>query len=108
MVDEGDLILIYQEDQPVAFGRIEYIEPDVKKDWYQVTFLLLSIPVREVTWILRWSYVQGEPYTMGGKPMRLEKVERIARPKEKEEDRKDESPKKGTGKTGTVIPFKKP
>ena len=106
MVDEGDLILIYQEDQPVAFGRIEYIEPDIKKDWYQVTLLLLSIPVQEVTWILRWSYVQGEPYTMGGKPMRLEKVERLVHPKEKEE-KKDGTREKKSGKTGTVIPFKK-
>jgi hypothetical protein len=108
MVDEGDLILIYQEDQPVAFARIEYIEPDIKKDWHQVTLLLLSLPVQEVTWILRWSYVQGEPYTMGGKPMRLEKVERVIRPQQKEEDRKGASREKGTGKTGTVIPFKKP
>jgi hypothetical protein len=108
MVDEGDLVMIYQEDHPIAFARIEFIEPDIKKDWYQVTLQVLSIPVQEITWILRWSYVQGEPYTMGGKPMRLEKVERLVRPPQKEEDQKGSSREKGTGKTGTVIPFKKP
>ncbi len=108
MVDEGDLVLIYQEEEPVAFARIEYLDPDIKKDWYQVTLQLLSIPTREITWILRWSYVQGEPYTMGGKPMRLEKVERLVRPPKKEDGQGGAGKEKGPGKTGTVIPFKKP
>ncbi len=107
MIDEGDLILIHQEDQPIAFARIEFIEPDSKKDWYQVTLLLLSIPVQEATWILKWSYVQGDPFTMGGKPMRLEKVERVIAKRPSEKDAGNKGGKGKTAKKGTVIPFKK-
>ena len=106
MVDEGDLVLIYQEDQPIAFARIETIEPDIKRDWRHVTLLLLSVPIREVTWILRWSYIQGEPFTMGEKPMRLEKVERVV-PKQREEEAGGEDESVKVPKKGTVIPFKK-
>ena len=73
---EGDLVLVYCEDQPALYARIENIEPDIKKGWYRVTFLLLSIPKQIVTWILRAPYINGEPFTMGGTAMRLEKVER--------------------------------
>ena len=31
---EGDVILIYYQDQPAGYARIEAIRPDVKKDWY--------------------------------------------------------------------------
>jgi hypothetical protein len=73
---EGDVVLIHYEDKPMAYARIEAIEPDVKKDWHHVTLLLLTIPLRTVTWILREAYVDGEPFTMGGQPVKLEKVER--------------------------------
>jgi hypothetical protein len=73
---EGDVVLIHYQDKPMAYARIEAIEPDVKKDWHHVTLLLLTIPLRTVTWILRQAYIDGEPFTMGGQPVRLEKVER--------------------------------
>ncbi|RJQ82225.1 MAG: hypothetical protein C4519_08115 [Desulfobacteraceae bacterium] len=74
MADINDLVLIYMQDQPQAFARIEAIEPDVKRGWYHVSLLLLQIPLTEVTWILRDVYINGETFTMDGKPMRLEKV----------------------------------
>ncbi len=74
MAQINDIILIYFEEQPMTFARIEDISPDVKKDWYQVRLLLLQIPLQTVTWILRDVYIGGEPFTMGGKAMRLEKV----------------------------------
>jgi hypothetical protein len=43
---EGDLVLIYFKDEPGVYARIERIEPDIKKEWYQVTLLLLTIPTR--------------------------------------------------------------
>lgn len=74
MTDVNDIVLIYLEDQPQAFARIEAIEPDVKRDWYHVKLLLLQIPLMVVTWILRDVYIEGESFTMEGKSMRLERV----------------------------------
>jgi len=107
MSREGDVVLIYYSDQPSVFARIEFIEPDIKKGWYRITLLLLSIPTRCVTWILRDSYINGTPFTMGGTPMRLEEVKRMPPvPKEPEESGKA-SEKKAPDKPGKVIPFKK-
>lgn len=108
MATEGEVVLIYREEKPVAFARVEHIEPDVKKDWYRITLLLLLVPTQPVTWILRGSYIEGEPFTMGGVPMRLEPVPRTI-PTREPPPPKDREPKKGqAGKTGTVIPFKRP
>jgi len=74
MAKANDVVLIYFEDQPLAFARIEDISPDTKKDWYHVKLLLLQVPVQVVTWILRDTYIDGAEFTMGGKRMRLEKV----------------------------------
>lgn len=71
----NDLVLIYMEDKPLSYARIEDINPDVKRGWYQVKLLVLQIPLQTVVWILREAYINGETFTMGGKPMRLEKVQ---------------------------------
>lgn len=70
----NDIVLIYYEGNPLAFARIESIEPDIKRGWYHVKLLLLQIPLRVVTWILRDVYINGEIFTMDGKEMRLERV----------------------------------
>jgi hypothetical protein len=85
---EGDVVLIHYQDKPMAYARIEAIEPDIKKDWYHVTLLLLTIPAQTVTWILREAYIRGELFTMGGQPVRLERVK-----KQKTEDRKQKEEK---------------
>lgn len=103
---ENDVVLIYFEDKPAAFARIESIEPDIKKDWYQVTLLLLAIPMQTVTWILREAYIDGEPFTMGGRPVRIEEVKHVEIKKEVKEPRQPRK-KSGPNSTGNVIPFKK-
>ncbi|MFO7930868.1 MAG: hypothetical protein ACQETG_00755 [Thermodesulfobacteriota bacterium] len=75
MAAENDIVLIYYEDQPVVFARVENIEPDVKKDWYHIKLMLLQLPVQTVTWILKDEYINGGEFTMGGNRMRLEKIE---------------------------------
>jgi len=75
MAKENDLVLIYFEDQPLVFARIEEIAADAKPDWYHVKMLLLQVPLQVVTWILRDVYINGAEFTMNGKRMRLEKVE---------------------------------
>ena len=74
MAQENDLVLIYFEDNPLSFARIESILPDSKPDWYHVKLLLLQPPPQLVTWILRDVYINGSEFTMNGKRMRLEKV----------------------------------
>ena len=91
MTVENDLILIYMEDEPLSFARIEDILADSKPDWYHVKLLLLQIPPQIVTWILRDVYINGVEFTMQGKRMRLEKV--VAPPEppalEQKEEKKD-------------------
>jgi hypothetical protein len=74
MAAENDLVIIYYEDTPLSFARIESILPDSKPDWYHVKLLLLQMPPQLVTWILRDVYIDGNEFTMNGKRMRLEEV----------------------------------
>lgn len=106
MRNEGEVVLIYYQDQPTVFGRIESIEFDIKKDWYRVTLLLLAMPTQTVTWILREPYIDGAPFTMGGIPMRLETVEKTSVEREPEGIKKAER-MMGPDKSGKVILFKK-
>ena len=103
---EGDVILIHYQDQPVAYARIEGINPDIKKDWYQMTLLLLTIPAQSVTWILRDEYINGASFTMGGQSMRLEKVKRVF-PGETLQDNGQPPGPKSPEKASKVIAFKK-
>ena len=48
MAREGDVVLIYHENNPTVFARVEDIRPDMKKDWYHITLLLLTIPTQTV------------------------------------------------------------
>lgn len=75
MTVENDIVLIYMEDTPVSFARVEDIQADSKKDWYHIKLLMLQIPLQVVTWILKDDYINGEEFYMGGKKMKLERVE---------------------------------
>jgi hypothetical protein len=74
MSHKNDIVLIYYEDQPLVFARIEDIAADKKKDWYQVKLLMLQVPLQTTTWILRDNYIRGQEFTMDGKKLRLERV----------------------------------
>ncbi len=71
---ENDIVLIYIDDEPVAFARIEEIRPDVKKEWFIIKLLMLQIPLQVVSWILKADYINGSSFFMNGRMMRLEKV----------------------------------
>ena len=90
MAVENDLVLIYFEDKPLVFARIESILADSKKDWYRVKLLLLQVPLQVVAWILKEAYINGTEFTMNGKRMRLKKVES---PLEKETSEKKQEDK---------------
>jgi hypothetical protein len=74
MTGLNDLVLIYVENQPFFFARIENIIPDIKPGWVRLKFLVLQIPVSMGEWILLPEYIQGEEFTMGSKKFKIEKV----------------------------------
>ena len=74
MVLPGDLVLVYMDGNPAFFARVEDITPDYKPQWYQVKLLVLQIPLMVITWILRRAYIDGDEFTMGGRPVKVAKV----------------------------------
>ena len=107
MTKEGDIVLIYYQDKPTLYARIEAIEFDIKKDWYQVTLLLLSIPIQMVTWILREEYINGTVFTM--KVIKTQPPPKIDSPLVQKKKASPESDKDtaATQERGKVIEFKK-
>ncbi len=71
---ETDVILVYIDNNPTFFARVENISPDVKKGWWRVKLLILQIPLVITTWILDNDQIRGADFTMGGTPVRIEKV----------------------------------
>ena len=76
MATMGDIVLVYCEEEPAFLARIEDISADGRKDWYQVQFLILEIPLTENVWILRAEYLDGETFTMDGRNIRIEVIEK--------------------------------
>jgi len=91
MATENDIVLIHFEDRPLSFARIESILPDSKPNWYHVELLMLQMPLQVVSWILRDVYIDGAEFTMNGKKMRLELVEKPAPTLDTVEDPEDEA-----------------
>ncbi len=74
LTQPGDIVLIYRQNQPVVYVRVEEILADVKPGWWQIRLLFLHPPAQEAAWILREEYIDGGEFTMGGEPMRLERL----------------------------------
>lgn len=90
MTKESDIVLIYFENQPMVFARIESIDPDHKRDWHHVKMLFLNLPLKVFTWILKTAYINGEEFTMNGRKIRIEKVECPVEPELPPEEDKEE------------------
>jgi hypothetical protein len=65
------------------------------------------VPLQVVTWILRDVYINGEPYTMGGKAMRIEKVTCPPDPDAEDEDAPAEDQTATNGKVISLADLKK-
>lgn len=74
MATENDIVLIYIEDSPMFFARVESIWPDVKKDWFNIELLVLQVPLQMAVWTLKDIYINGAEFFMGGKKMRMEVI----------------------------------
>jgi len=112
MALENDIVLIYFEERPLIFARIEEILPDVKPNWYHVKLLMLQVPLQVVTWILRDVYINGDEFTMNGKKMRLELVTCPAEALPEEEEQtappsKTVASRSGDGKVISLSDLKK-
>lgn len=104
-VKEKDLVLIYIEDQPAFFARVEGFTPDHKPNWWHVKLLILNVPLRVISWILRLEQLYGEePFTMGGTPIRIEKVEAPIEKADLGSDRSDFENQLEEGKKSQVEP----
>lgn len=108
MATDKDLVLVYFEDKPLVFARIESIIADSKPNWYHVKLLLLQVPPQLVTWILRDVYIDGAEFTMNGKRMRMEPVivpEETQDAELQEEQDTTATPAKETDSNAKVISF---
>ena len=74
MLLESDLVLVHVDNKPGFYARIETIVPDAKPGWWQVQLLVLTFPLQVFTWILDEQQLAESPFTMGGTPLRLEKL----------------------------------
>jgi hypothetical protein len=108
MAGIGDVVLIHFKEEPSFFARIDSIEPDIKKDWFHVTLLILAIPLTTVTWILREEYLNGAPFTMEGNPLRIEPVRPLDPDSYEREDKGKMPEVTRTAKGSKVVPFGKP
>ena len=104
MTKVGDVVLVYMDNDPAFFARLEEISADVKGGWFQVKLLVLQVPLLTVTWILREAYYNGQEFTMGGRPMRIEKV---VAPAQGPAEPQPESTSKGPARPELVVPKQK-
>jgi hypothetical protein len=71
MTTLNDLVLVHLDRKPAFYARINDITPDVKRGWYQVELLVLTLPSQTLVWILEEAHLQGEEFTMGGRPVQM-------------------------------------
>ena len=75
MFSVGQVIIVYVDDEPGFFARVERVQPDRKKGWWQATFLMLAIPLKTTSWVLDDEQMRGQPFTMNGVAMQIKLVE---------------------------------
>ncbi|PLX40389.1 MAG: hypothetical protein C0608_09145 [Deltaproteobacteria bacterium] len=71
-----DVISVYIDGNLAFYARVEEILPDVKKGWLRMRFFVLNpaLEEQELTWILEPAQIEGEEFTMGGTPIRIERL----------------------------------
>jgi hypothetical protein len=61
----GDIILVGMPSG-LFYGVVQSIEPNIKKNWYNLNYKLLVVPPVDTTWILRVPQMTGEFFTING------------------------------------------
>lgn len=75
MIKENDVCIIYVNDLPQGFIRIESIEPDSKPSWYNVQFIELLFPLRVTKWKIDEEHLKGADINMKGFKFNLQLLE---------------------------------
>lgn len=97
MVTTHDIVLIHVDNKPGFYARIEELTADVKPEWWQVRLMVFTFPLQMFTWILDGSQLDGAPFTMGGTPIRME---RVVSPVEQERRQREEDEKEQREQSG--------
>jgi hypothetical protein len=97
MTTINDLVLVHLDRKPAFYARLNDVSPDVKRGWYQVELLVLSLPPQIMVWILEEAQINGEEFTMGGRPVKLELMPPKPQPEPETE------PPKGKGKVISLV-----
>ena len=71
---EGEVLLVFFQNEPAFFIRIENILADKKRGWWHVQFITLTLPINEMSWILKDDHIRGGEFTMQNNPVHLERV----------------------------------
>ncbi|NTU59458.1 MAG: hypothetical protein HGA98_00185 [Deltaproteobacteria bacterium] len=108
LVQPGDVILVHVDGKPSFYARAEELLPDVKRGWLRLRFSVLTLPLQEMIWTLEPTQIDGEPFTMGGTPVRIERLPdpRPAEPEPEPEPEAKPRPKVRKPQ-GNVIAFRK-
>lgn len=70
----GDVVLVHLDGAPAGYARIEEIRAHARPGWNECDLLFLAQPLQPVTWILERAQIDGAPFTMGGRPVRIERL----------------------------------
>ncbi|HYC22781.1 MAG TPA: hypothetical protein VEI94_08755 [Candidatus Bathyarchaeia archaeon] len=70
----GDIVLIHVQGRAASFARVEAVRPHDRRGWYYCDLLVLAVPPQAVSWILERAQIDGADFTMGGRPVRIERM----------------------------------
>jgi len=85
----NDVALLIVSGQSQCFARVEQIVEDTAPGWVNVTFTILVVPTKVLRFIVPESALIGGEFSVGGTPMRFEK---LARPSAEEIEALSQSP----------------
>jgi hypothetical protein len=105
LTQPGHVILVHVDGKPTFYARVEEILLDRKAGWRQLRFQALTLPPQELTWILEPVQIDGEEFTMGGAPVRIERLPDPEPTVELAEVEASPTPRKDTPDSGEVIKF---
>lgn len=71
----GDIFLCFVDNSPAFYARVNEIAYDSKPGWYEFLFSQLGMPVQHIAWKLQGQQINGDQFTMGGKPIKIQKVD---------------------------------
>ncbi len=98
----GEVLLVYVQEKPAFYIRIDQLVPDRKKGWWQVHFTALTLPSEHLVWLLDNDQIRGADFTMQGNPIRLDRVSAQTRSSETKTEKPPSSQHKSRG-GGNVI-----